>query len=279
MKVFAALAVVLLHVGLTPGFSLGVPCFTYMLVRLGGRRPGESAPALIRRHADQLLLPWLLWSLLYLGLRELSPGGPTPGGPRLSGPLIGGYLHLWFLPFAFSLRVVFQLLEVEAWTLARRSSLSIIATLVACGLFLAAGPAQAFENPIPQWTAALPAAVMAFAVRMDPGRRRALMNCAIVCTFGLALDLHAGDIALVCLLVLVDLLSRQARTRAPAWISWGADLSWPVYLIHPAAIAGAEEVLGLTGRLEVFTFVILSSILAAWLLLRIAPLSRLLLRK
>jgi len=279
LKVIAALAVVLLHVGLTPGFSVGVPCFTYMLVRLGSRRIDEGVPDLLRRHADQLLVPWLAWSLLYVGLRAVAPGESPVGSPRLSGPLIGGHLHLWFLPFAFTVRAVSQVAVSDAYTTPRRSQASLFATLMACAVLAASCRAQGMAKPIPQWAGALPAAFVAFSVRVDPRYGSVARNCALLVLCGLLLRLNFGDVGLLCLLVSLDLKSRQAPRVAPAWVSRGADLSWPIYLIHPAAIAGGEEVLGITSPAWLFVFVILTSALASGVLLGWGTLSRVLLRK
>jgi hypothetical protein len=109
VRTFAAIAVVALHAGLNAGVALGVPCFPFLLVRLGKRRDGEGCGQLALRHARDLLGPWLVWSLLYLLLRSLAGSRSAgPDEPTVDGILIGGYLHLWFLPFAFVTRLVTQ---------------------------------------------------------------------------------------------------------------------------------------------------------------------------
>lgn len=67
-----------------------------------GRTP--SALRVIRKRATRLLVPFLLWSLVYAGFYLLSM---LPQGYDLAditlywGPLAGTAPHLWFLPFAF----------------------------------------------------------------------------------------------------------------------------------------------------------------------------------
>jgi peptidoglycan/LPS O-acetylase OafA/YrhL len=112
-RFIACLGVIWLHFG-TPGFrTLGyfrLPFFTILLTFLaagpllrGDRRPFRSFLAM---RAQRLLIPIILWMVLYRLTSSVS-GGKFLGDYSVNSVLLGlGNLPLWYLPFAFCASLV-----------------------------------------------------------------------------------------------------------------------------------------------------------------------------
>lgn len=121
----------------------------------------------LRTKVGRLLVPWLLWSVIYLALQLLERYRHEE--PLLEGfsawMLIGGtYTHLWFVPFSLVGSLVIAGLQARTsqhphgWA-GLTALLAGAALTVAGGQLLATGRV---EWPLLQWLFALPAVPMGF---------------------------------------------------------------------------------------------------------------------
>lgn len=206
----------------------------------------------LRTKVGRLLVPWLLWSVIYLVVQlveryrhdEPLTEGFTPW------ILIGGtYDHLWFVPFS-----LFGSLLI-AWVQARTSKLShgwmglgalLLGAAVTASNALVLG-SGAVEWPLLQWTFALPAVPLGFGLgrlllATDAALRRRLAwiasGVALVCVvFGLmfvegsppdwdTVRRYSVSLALVGLAIVWPGPSDPVSQRV-------APLLFGVYLSHP----------------------------------------------
>lgn len=107
LRLGAAAIIVLFHAK-APGGAL-MPAALGVFAAMLGDLAMEGAPRgpfaqIVRKRADRLLRPFLLWAALYLGLRlaDAAAGGePLGAAVRTWFPPEGTMGPLWFLPFAF----------------------------------------------------------------------------------------------------------------------------------------------------------------------------------
>jgi hypothetical protein len=150
--------------------GLGLPVFLLLNNAFNctlTERMGERA--FLHTKVSRLLLPWLLWSLVYLGLQLLER--TRHAEPLTAGfswwMLVGGtYNHLWFVPFA----LFGSLLMAGAQPATRRlPHAGVVATALALGAALTCwgawllGPGS-IQWPVLQWLFALPALPLGFAL-------------------------------------------------------------------------------------------------------------------
>lgn len=143
-----------------------------------------GARAFLRTKVARLLVPWLLWSLIYLVLQLLERYRHDESFTEgfTAWMLIGGtYTHLWFVPF--SLVGSLLIAGVQARTSQQPHGWAgVLALLAGAVLTVAGGQVLAtgrVEWPLLQWLFALPAVPLGFGLgRMllaaDPAVRRRL---------------------------------------------------------------------------------------------------------
>jgi fucose 4-O-acetylase-like acetyltransferase len=112
LRILGALGIVWYHAR-GPGYEAayaGLVLFLIMSVYLAGPVPAGGLP--VARRARRLLLPWLLWQLVYgaVNLATHQPLLPTEHG-LLAGVLAGASIHLWYLPFIFIFLLGYDLLR------------------------------------------------------------------------------------------------------------------------------------------------------------------------
>lgn len=191
--------------------GLGLPTFLLLnnafnctlSERMGSR-------AFLRTKVGRLLVPWLLWSGIYLALQLLERyrhDEPLTEGFS-AWMLIGGtYTHLWFVPF--SLVSSLLIAGVQARTPRLSHGWMGLATLLVGAVVTVLGArvvgSGSVDWPVLQWLFALPAVPLGFGLgRMllaaDPAVRRRLAWIA-------------GAVALLC----VGLGLLMAASAAPDW--------------------------------------------------------------
>ena len=131
-RFLAAVGIIVFHVG-AAGANIGyaaLPFFIMLLVVLafpGAERLDFRTYA--RSRAVRLLLPWVVWSLIY-GSLKLAEVGLTNATIQSEFALwmlfAGPSLHLWFMPFAYATCLAI-------WPLAQRSSELSPRWLMVCG--------------------------------------------------------------------------------------------------------------------------------------------------
>ncbi len=241
-----------------PGAGLAyaaLPFFLILTVYLSypaARRADFSSFA--RDRAQRLLKPFLLWSLIYGGLK-LAEVALTPRsfGDEFAWRMLvtGPAIHLWFLPFAFVLCLPLHPLA-RLWPDTARSSQDsapqqtaptvpaclVVATLGA--LFLT----QPTTAPLAQWVFALPPALAGLALALAGARRHAVM-VGLLAVAGLGLlAARAGSEQLLVALILIQLCLMCPRP-ATALSTLAARLSLGVYLAHPLVLSVLDRTLAL----------------------------------
>lgn len=235
-RLLAAFGIVLFHAK-APGGVIGyaaLPFFTMLLLVHPPKAQAFSTYA--KSRAVRLLLPWLIWSVIYGALKVAD--AIASGQPILSefAPwmiVTGPAIHLWFLPFAF-----------VACVLAFRFTPSLP---VICGLSLASFWAldRGLSEPFVQWVFVVPAALFGFGA----GRYRAssvivagvlvVWLCSIAgWNAGLLQFTIAGAALLVCMAV---------KTEETSLSSFCASAAMSVYLVHPIALSFGQRITHIDG--------------------------------
>jgi hypothetical protein len=135
-----------------------------------------------------LLLPWLLWNVLYLGLglaERRRHAEPLTQGFSFLLPLGGTYEHLWFVPFALAGAVIMAGAQSQSRALSN-GWMCALALAVGAGSTLAGARLLApgsIEWPWLQWLFALPAVPFGFGLgrallATDGGVRKRLARLA-----------------------------------------------------------------------------------------------------
>jgi fucose 4-O-acetylase-like acetyltransferase len=123
----------------------------------------------LRTKVSRLLLPWLLWSVIYLAmvfLERLRHGEPLTKGFSLWMLVGGTYHHLWFVPFALAGALLMAAVQPATRALSHGA---VIGGALLTGAALALLNAQllapgTIEWPVLQWLFALPALPLGFAL-------------------------------------------------------------------------------------------------------------------
>lgn len=241
---------------------IGVPFFVVSMISFNvkhvlGTSPPQTwtAYALMRFH--RLYVPFLLWSLIYLGFRQLKHCF-VPGSASIAlSPatlLTGTAHHLWFLPMAFilslSLYPISRGLALCRPPMVALWSVLFLATGVLIGLSSCPLAMDATGNPISYFAgmswAALPAAFFSLALapwlRDQPSTWMVLSGLAtLTLTAWLLLFTHGhpllpsiGGVALW-----VTAHARIPQRIAPIFIKAGS-LSFGIYLIHISFVEGFQ---------------------------------------
>jgi fucose 4-O-acetylase-like acetyltransferase len=256
-RLAAALGIVLFHAQ-APGAAIGYAGLPFFLIAaMALALPGAAARPFAGHaaaRARRLLVPWLVWSALYLALDLfLALHGRRPEGPVLAPWMLtaGPSLHLWFLPYAFVTGLAAPPLARLAAGPATPGRLALTGLLSAAAL-LALGLDQPGGLPVPfaQWAYGAPATLLGAALgvaALGAGAAEGLLAGAAaagaVLAGAAALGWTAGLLQLA--IALAAFLACRAlvlpRTAASAA---AARLSLTVYLAHPAVETLVQHITG-----------------------------------
>lgn len=280
LRLLAVVGVVWFHLGAVGReyLSWHVPVIVAILSYLasgGGRVHGSSHGSgrpmreVLRRRWRRLLLPWFIWSAIYVPIlvaRIRLGAGQAAWEPWML--LTGPSLHLWFLPFALAATLAAILLRRIGEN--RRYLLAYAYLLIGCaGSFAVAMGLPHLPIPLAQWSAAVPSiffgtaiALLVAAAKSDPdfvsasGWRRPFLTLTTVLFFlacaatlvarwdlhllsvhGILLPASLGDAAALpwTLLIAAPLLAGAVcvPVETPQWLCRVFDTSLGIYLIHP----------------------------------------------
>lgn len=259
VRIAAAFGIVLFH-SHAPGGSLGyggLIAFTVLATYFAD----AGAAKLARR----LLVPWVFWSIFYLGWRFAGDGNPfIEGLSPLSSILYGA--HLWFLPFIF--------LTNLAVSSVRADRLSLACALLATAM-LAATPwwfdlRLSLAPPFSQFLHALPAALLGVALRTRAGLALSVVALGI-CFYwqkhGVSVPYAVGGAAAIAAIVL---------PRVRFNVEQVSSCMLGVYLVHIAALGVFNRITG-PGTFVTAALAFIGSLAGVWLVRRFVPASRLVL--
>jgi len=280
-RLWAVIGIIWFHAQ-APGASIGYAGLAFFLMLLvvlalpqitNMRDQRYRAPAVWRyaaARAARLLVPWIIASAMFgaFKLIEVSQGAAL-GTEFIPVMLITGTaVHLWFLPFAFT--VCLALWPLGRWLRPRDEAVCLPLSLIALGAALVALGANqnaALTVPFAQWGYALPAVLLGVSFALMRGQPLQILGLATFFVFaalslrwtdGLLQIVLASGALTICLLLSVKPTALSAfATRAAFY----------VYLLHPAVITllvrsglMPEQSIGLA----VATTVISLGIVAIW---------------
>jgi peptidoglycan/LPS O-acetylase OafA/YrhL len=251
LRVLAAFGIVWFHTENAKGVSIGyagLPMFIMIFCALCSRQIiPEAVLPYSNRKARRLLMPWLFWSAVFLGvnfLKVVIQNREFSATFKWHMLITGPSIHLWFLPYAFAAALIVNMLQ--RWANHIRSNLDILLSVI-CGIILLFGCSvllQLIQVPVPfcQWIFGLPAIILGFCIgrvyAKIPKQAQWMFYCLIACNTGI-----------ICLLLIYFDYSHLAVPYGIATVLlcaaflWkgGVDtisqkcalLTYGIYLIHP----------------------------------------------
>lgn len=253
----------------------GLPALLILSVSLQAMR---NRPAgwldMIRHRAERLLWPWLFWSIVY---GCLAAWGVHRGRNSWSAAfpawslLVGTSIHLWYLPFAFLAALVAHMIVgvsnrsrlLAAWTCVLLAFSALALSAMSTGRHL--------PTPLGQWRfgcAAIPiGCALGLAARSGRGWSLHLVAGAITATSASLLPVEAWDATVYIPAVIVVWAAFAVRRGSVPWTRCLSELSFGVYLLHPAvSMAGAKWQWFGAGPMVIGLLTIAFSLGTTWLL-------------
>jgi surface polysaccharide O-acyltransferase-like enzyme len=208
---------------------------------------------------NRIYLPFIVWSLLYLGFRrakhEISPDG-SPIVLGWSSFLCGTTHHLWFLPFAFFASVLFfgvgRLFRKVVGTLSFVVGSAFVCLFLGVGILSTKIQVDLVSNPVSYFLFyacdALPAAILGSAIRLlgfSESRRSFRVGAAFIFVASLLLLKQFGYNAMLSALAGAALLQFGFLSKeilVPNWVSAISGLSLGIYAVHLVFVEGFQFV-------------------------------------
>lgn len=241
-RLWAAFGIVFFHAK-TPGADVGyaaLPFFLILLVVMAApAAQAKSLPVYLRCKAVRLMLPWLICSVIYGGLKlteVLITGAPLHSEFNPAMLLSGPAQHLWFLPFAFGVcLLVYFLLGSRSQPL--KGPIPSLGFAAAALGFILVQQQITLPDPFKQWIYGMPAVCLALALLSGPAGT--VPRAYYMTAFGI-IALMAGAIeGLLQLMLAVGLFllcTGFPRPETPLARQAGAA-ALGVYLVHPLVLA------------------------------------------
>lgn len=251
LRILAAFGITWFHtqnaIGRSIGY-IGLPVFLIIFSSLSARNlDSESLLWYARRKAHRLLKPWLFWSIIYIGYKVLKQSilhTEISESFSYSMLLTGSSLHLWYLPFAFVMAIVINLLQRCTMNI---SSLVTIVIMAIFGIvFLSLSSIVLFSIslpiPLPQWIFGLPSIPLGFAVgkinSSIPGRlQKFLYFIIILTTCATGISLYCFGYRFVIMQYILGLIlvciAFIWNGKWNPFLEKCASLTFGIYLIHP----------------------------------------------
>lgn len=251
LRFVAALGIVLFHLKLT-GASIGLSALSFfaaVLCYFASKYSGENGfEYQVNRLNQRIAWPWMIWSTIYL-LAKLAEA-QVSGLPYSSQfePFMwwtGPSLHLWWLPFAFTLSLLLTQLVAPIQLSTSKYAVLVLClwpVCMGCGYFMAAGW---FDTPWVQWLSVLPASVLGVLLAAaDRHAQRLLLLAVAVIVTGLSAHYFGfGSLPLQFLIggltALVAVSWNPGGNRLTVWLG---SISLGIYLAHPLCFAIARHI-------------------------------------
>ena len=251
-RLLAAFGIVLFHSG-APGASIGytgLPYFLLMLPLFGlPASSGKPFKAFLANRANRLLVPWLIWSGIYGGLKVVEI---TLTGADLSSEfhwwmlITGPALHLWFLPFAFAVSLLFPVFE-KTWNYASHLTQNAISALLLMGtllMLMGQGNFNAAGPPLAQWAYATPAVLLGLFIGANwpmPDRRFLVAAICIITLGTTVFIFHAAGSLQLMIATVIVLVSLYLPLPGSMTANFCAGTALTVYLVHPLVMSALQR--------------------------------------
>lgn len=259
VRIAAAFGIVLFHSG-APGAQVGysgLVAFTILATYFANGGP--------RKLAMRVMIPWVFWSIFYVGWRYAAHGRLFHEGLSPFASIMYG-THLWFLPFIFIANLV---VSSVGWR-----HLPVACALASLVLLAAAPWSREVQtsagSPVAQYLQALPAALIGVALRQRMGVAISAMGLA-ACLFwnvpGMSLPYAVGGSAVIAAMHLPRL---NWKVEAVSSCMFG------VYLVHIAVLGACNQLL-VPREPSTAAAAFVAALLGVWLVRRLLPQARLVL--
>ncbi len=290
VRFLASLAIIYWHVPDLyegPIISWSLLAFVTISILYGRWRNAEPLRAYVQRIGQRLLVPWILWSAVYIGLRGLGRLDNLALWLESAEPkdfLVGGAKPLWYLPYIF---LVLAIDSIARWTFDRTVKSGVVmsvATIALAGGVAVSGAIFASNAwthagaPLSQYAFVLPTTLASLAWGSVAGSRLvgvraiALFVVALAGNWVLSRNVGQAMAGVLGFSIVVILRGRWVgRGATPALLG---QLALPIYLTHSIFI-GVFYKAGLDGRM-VFVLSCIGSCAVSYGILRSSALSALL---
>jgi fucose 4-O-acetylase-like acetyltransferase len=206
------------------------------------RRPCDGVFHSIAKKARRLILPWLIWCILYSLLLLARGRSPMDLSANIFGQLLSGtYYHLWYLPFIFLVLTIIDLSKVNL----NRPLVAYVsfATFIAAML---AAPAWrpislGFNIPGPQYVHGAVAVLLGIffisSKSLAPKVAGSSMVILALASLWRANIPGIGVPFTVCIFVFALIYFSEYSGRLVAVAAKGGSYTLGIYLVHPLFLA------------------------------------------
>lgn len=238
LRILGCFGVVWIHAraGDYQAASAGLVVFLMLSISLSGQAGGADWPTLRRRGA-RLLVPWLIWFVIYASVNALS-GKPIIAMEHglAAGIMAGPSIHLWYVPFIFICLVTLDLVRNRAPGLLLSMTCGTLATAVIASTSLWRYPSLEMGYPLAQWTFSLAAvlfgAFLLYSNHAPTPARIILVFSFLICAYwmipyrNIGLPYFLGSIASVVV------TSKKFANFLPFDITYLSQNTFGIYLSH-----------------------------------------------
>lgn len=242
----------------------GLIIFLILTTYLSGN---HSKPIIDR--AKRLLLPWLIWMLIYAVINLMLNKPISPSDNLIITLISGTCFHLWFLPFIFLIHILFDKAKdnIPATTLSRAAGISTIVLLLTCPLWRE--PSLTLGYPFAQWAHAVIGVLIGVfmwgLVSPMPLKDKLILLTIICATLIMFPVKGVGIPYLIGTVILTAIIKRNYSHLIGLDPRPLSKLMFGVYLIHPL-IMGLCSALGIGNSTLRPIIVFISSAWIIWII-------------
>lgn len=253
LRIIAAFGIVWFHSGYSLGREIAYSGLVVFLVFSAYFATKSASKYSIAQRASRLLLPCLIWSVIYGGLKYLNGSSIFPDHSGfLRALLITPSIHLWYLPFIFFCVVLIDWGKLVL----SHNAMAILAVLSSALLLLSSSVWREFDvaSPLAQYLHALPAIFWGIFLGQNHLLADKLRLALIIPFFIVLLIVFAMGISGVSvtyslgILLTSILLMNKSYITEHAFIAELSKLTLGIYLSHVALLFAFRQ-LGLTNAL------------------------------
>lgn len=221
--------------------------------------PIKNFPKYLFSRIERIYFPFLIWSVVYLIARIIKHVFSSSASPIVydySLLLNGPTHHLWFLPYALFISVIFSLIGALLHPLSRTfrlwASLLLVASALGTSQVVSEVPIDLLNHPSTYFlhysVDAFPSALFGCAIGLNypfPSQKRFIILVSIPVMLLSALMLYFGNIPLVSSVVgsLLLIAALAVHSTPPQWLRRISALSFGIYTSHVLFIEGFQFLL------------------------------------
>jgi hypothetical protein len=273
LRIFSAFGIVWFHSGLQNGKDIAYSGLIVFLIFSSYFAVKSTSKHTIENRALRLLIPCVLWSILFVTFDLLRGGYIYPNNYSLLSKILATpSLHLWYLPFVF-----FCLITIDRAKaiLSPVFLASLAAVFVSILLLLSPLWRQwTYLPPLGQYIHALPAIFVGLLFSLSPqiGRTKYILLSLLFVSLAYVYVLNMSGVGLTYTIGIVAaaiLLKKESILPSNQAIFEISKLSFGIYLLHPLVLFIVRHI-GLEGvLLPVFSYTI--SATCIYIALKIIP--------